>query len=133
MQTKSAPSKLLQQTSTVEQYFITFNQGDFLATAQLFAEAGQLLPPFEEAVTGQTAIRAYLEAEASGMQATPKDVSVEPLEGDRQRVVVRGNVRAILFTVNAAWIFQLDAQERIEQVEVKLLASLQELFMICQN
>ncbi|MEO1093945.1 MAG: nuclear transport factor 2 family protein [Cyanobacteria bacterium J06638_28] len=127
MPSQLTQSKLFQQAPTVEQYFSTFNQGDFRATSQLFTEAGQLLPPFEDSILGQVAIHSYLESEASGMKAIPKEVTVESLAESRQRVIVKGSVKASLFTVNAAWLFEIDPQGRIEQVEVKLLASLQEL------
>ncbi|NER82184.1 MAG: nuclear transport factor 2 family protein [Leptolyngbya sp. SIO1D8] len=123
-------TSLLSQMQTVECYFQTFNQGDFLATAQLFAESGQLLPPFETPILGQDAIHDYLEQEAAGMQATPKEVCTELLEAGYQRITVRGNVKALVFSVNAAWIFELDPQEKILQVEVRLLASLQDLLAI---
>ena len=120
----------LEAEQAVERYFQTFNQGEFETTANLFTGTGQLLPPFEEPVIGPEAIHAYLKSEAEGMQAFPKDVTVETLDGDRQRVLVKGHVKAIIFQVNTAWIFELDSQGNIEQVEVKLLASLQELLTL---
>ncbi|MEM9008356.1 MAG: ketosteroid isomerase family protein [Cyanobacteria bacterium P01_F01_bin.86] len=120
----------LVQTPTVEHYFQTFNQGDFLKTSQLFAATGQLLPPFEDPIVGQSAIHLYLEREASNMQAMPQEVSVQTWVGDRQQITVKGSVKALVFKVNAAWIFELDPQGKIEQVEVKLLASLQELLTL---
>ena len=121
---------LFQQEPTVGRYFQTFNQGDFLATAGLFSEAGQLLPPFEEPIVGRDAIHTYLKHEADGMEATPKELVVEPLAGDRKQVTVKGSVKAIVFKVNAAWLFTLNAQGKIDQVQVKLLASLQELLTL---
>jgi len=112
---------------TIERYFQTFNQGDFLATSRLFAETGRLLPPFEEPIIGQDAIHTYLMQEANGMQATPKESSVECLEGNNRRFIIRGSVKAIVFSVNVAWYFDLDSQGKIRQVQVKLLASLQDL------
>lgn len=121
---------LLQSEKTVEAYFTAFNAGDFEATAQLFAEMGQLQPPFEEPIVGESAIRAYLEQEAEGMQAFPKELTVESENGDRRRIIVRGQVTAIVFKVNAAWIFELNARNEIAYVRVKLMASMQELLTL---
>ncbi|PSN17047.1 nuclear transport factor 2 [filamentous cyanobacterium CCP5] len=120
----------LQKTAAVERYFQTFNQGQFLETAQLFTQAGQLQPPFEDPIVGPDAIYAYLKREAAGMQANPQETTIEQLEANDQRIVVKGNVKALIFNVNAAWIFKLNPQGHIEQVEVKLLASLQELLTL---
>ncbi len=125
-----AAQTLLQSETAIATYFQTFNQGEFAATAQLFAAQGQLVPPFEEPIVGVEAIRTYLEREADGMQAQPKSLEIETLENDRRRIVVRGSVKAIVFNVNAAWIFDLTPQAEIERVEVKLLASLQDLLTL---
>jgi hypothetical protein len=120
---------LLQVEPTVDSYFQSFNQGDFEATAALFADNGQLLPPFEEPIVGPLAIHEYLQQEAEGMAATPKSISSEDAD-DRRRIIVRGTVKALMFTVNAAWVFDLNAQNKIDQVQVKLLASLQDLLKL---
>lgn len=118
---------LLQQEATVERYFLTFNEGNFDETATLFAESGELRPPFEDPIVGPEAIRDYLKQEAEGMQAYPKEIEVELKADDRRRITVRGQVTAIVFKVNCAWIFELDAAGAIAHVRVKLLASMQEL------
>lgn len=120
-------TRQLSETQTVERYFQTFNASNFGETVHLFAETGQLLPPFEEPVVGRVAIQAYLEREAMGMQANPQKLAVEQDVDGYKRVTVSGSVKALVFVVNVAWIFKLDPQEKIQQVEVKLLASLQEL------
>lgn len=112
---------------TVERYFESFNAGDFDTTAALFAADGQLQPPFESAIVGVDAIAQYLKAEAEGMQAYPQELAVEPSTDITRRVVVRGGVQAIVFKVNAAWIFDLNKNGEIQSVRVKLLASMQEL------
>lgn len=124
------PASFLQQEPTVERYFQTFNQGDFAATAQLFIEAGQLRPPLEDAIAGRHAICSYLQREAAGMQAFPQEMTIEQAEGDCRYAVVKGYVQTPLFGVNAAWFFELDDQDRICAVRVKLLASLQELLAL---
>jgi len=111
----------------VERYFESFNAGDFEATAALFATDGQLQPPFETPIKGIEAIAAYLQAEAEGMQAYPKALETEPPAESCRRVVVRGQVTAIMFKVNAAWVFDLNEADQIQRVRVKLLASMQEL------
>ena len=123
---------LPQCEDTVERYFYTFNKGDFDATAVLFAKAGQLHPPFEDPIVGPDAIRAYLHQEAEGMQAYPNAIEVEPEpgEGCRRRIIVKGRVTAIVFKVNCAWMFELNSENEIEYVRVKLLASMQELLAI---
>ena len=121
---------LLQQEKTVEQYFHTFNEGAFDKTAQLFTAAGELRPPFEEPLVGYEAIRAYLKQEAEGMEAFPKELEIELGEGDRRRIIVRGQVTAVVFKVNCAWIFELTPDGEIDWVRIKLLASMQELLDI---
>ena len=118
---------LFQRELVVERYFQTFNESNFEATAKLFAKEGELAAPFEEPIRGREHIEAYLEREAQGMKAFPKEMCVEPLERDRRQVVVKGEVQASVFNVNAAWIFTLNSQDEIEFVRVKLLASLQDL------
>jgi hypothetical protein len=81
-------------------------------------------------MVGQSAIEAYLKKEAVDMQATPKELLVTSLPGDHRQVVVKGTVKAIVFTVNTAWVFELDSCDRICQVQVKLLASLQDLLAL---
>ena len=124
------PSLLLQAEPTVERYFESFNAGDFETTATLFAVDGQLQPPFEDPITGAEAIAAYLKAEAAGMQAYPKAIELEPPHEQLRRVVIRGQVTAAVFKVNAAWIFDLNEANQIQWVRVKLLASMQELLSL---
>lgn len=126
MSSMISPAPELSQESAVQQYFDSFNRGCFQETAALFAEDGQLRPPFEEPIVGRSAIRDYLTREASSMKATPQEISTE-LTADKRTVTVKGAVTAAVFQVNAAWIFVLDPQGTIASVRVKLLASLQDL------
>ncbi|NEQ46465.1 MAG: nuclear transport factor 2 family protein [Leptolyngbya sp. SIOISBB] len=132
VQAKSGAQLLaeLRAHPTVERYFESFNAGDFDVTATLFAVNGQLQPPFEAAVVGSEAIAQYLKTEAAGMQAYPKALVVEPTADSTRRVVVKGHVKAIVFRVNAAWIFELNESGEIQSVSVKLLASMQELLSL---
>ncbi|RZM76594.1 nuclear transport factor 2 family protein [Leptolyngbya iicbica] len=120
----------LQAEPLVERYFTSFNAGDFDATAALFAADGTLNPPFESPIVGNAAIARYLKAEAEGMQAYPESLEVEKLDAGCRRVVVKGRVKAIVFKVNVAWIFEINENEQIYFVRVKLLASMQELLTL---
>jgi hypothetical protein len=120
--------------ATIQTYFETLNAGDFQATANLFADEGQLLPPFESVIVGPEAILAYLEAEAQGMRALPQEMQESDSSDldciDSTSINVLGKVQTSLFTVNVKWRFQLNAQAEILSVEVKLLASLQDLLRL---
>lgn len=109
-----------------EQYFENFNQGNYAAVATLFSDAGCLCPPFEAEILGPPAIATYLAQEAVGMRAIPKESQIQPTDEGRQ-VTVKGRVKTPLFTVNVQWIFAITATDQIQRVEIKLLASLQEL------
>jgi Nuclear transport factor 2 (NTF2) domain len=127
---KAAPSHEKQLTDLPEpifSYFQTFNQGDFQATAALFATDGQLLPPFEAAIVGRAAIAAYLETEAKGMQALPREAAQQTLPSGETSHCVSGQVQTPLFVVHVRWEFVLNPQSEIAMVKIKLLAALREL------
>ena len=122
----------------IQRYFETLNQGAFEKTAALFAQDGQMVPPFEQPIEGREAIARYLDAEARDMSLTP--LECEPIapsadqtdeatiDGDSlQHFLIRGKVQTPLLGVNVAWQFDLNAVEEITKVRIKLLASLQEL------
>ena len=121
----------------IQRYFGTLNQGAFEQTAALFAQDGQMVPPFEQPIEGREAIARYLDAEARNMSLTPlecepiapsTDPSDEvPNDDDVQYFLVRGKVKTPLLGVNVAWQFDLNATNEIVKVRIKLLASLQEL------
>ena len=113
----------------VLRYFETFNQGDFAATARLFAYQGTLHPPFESPLMGQEAIAAFLQAEAQGMTLQPREGISETTEV-QTKVQINGKVQTRLFSVNVAWHFILNQQSEIEYVRIKLLASPQELLQL---
>lgn len=113
--------------SPVADYFETFNQGDFQATAGLFAPSGQLLPPFESALVGPAAIADYLEQEAKGMRALPQQAAQETLDTGDTQIIVTGQVQTPLFTVNVRWTFVLDPEAQLLTVRIKLLAGLRDL------
>ena len=121
----------------VQRYFETLNQGAFEQTAALFAQDGQMVPPFEQPIEGRAAIARYLDAEARDMRLTPlecepispsTDPSDEvPIDDNVQNFLVRGKVTTPLLGVNVAWQFDLNAVDEITKVQIKLLASVQEL------
>lgn len=115
----------------LEQYFTGFNRADYDGIAALFAPEGVLVAPFTAPVIGPAAIRDYLRAEAVQMQAVPLAIeTVAPAAGGDRTAVIHGRVKARLFTVNVRWTFVLSvvaATDRIQSVEVRLLASLQDL------
>jgi hypothetical protein len=132
--TAEAPLHLAAVSPSVDRYFTGFNAEDYRAVAALFEADGVLLAPFEEPIVGPDAIYTYLQAEAINMRATPLAVEVapnpagsSPMEMGTQQVVVKGRVKTLLFTVSVRWIFELTATNTIQSVEIKLLASLQEL------
>lgn len=115
------------EEETVRRYFETMNGGQFRDTAALFCEDGVLEAPLEETAVGQEAIATYLQAEAKGMKLQPKDVRIEPLEGDRLLVQVLGRVKTSLFGVSVGWQFVLNGERKIAVATVRLLASPQEM------
>ena len=121
--------------NTIHEYFMRLNNGEFMETAQLFAEQGCLNPPFEKSIVGKEAIARYLEKEAKGMNFCPergeiltKVAVADPLEhSDRTQYQIQGKVKTNFFTVNVSWSIELNAIKEIMAVDVKLLASIDEL------
>lgn len=113
--------------STVSSYFDNFNQANYQAVAALFGDHGTLQPPLEDPIVGSGAITRYLTEEAQGMTAIPLDRQITVLENHTSQITVLGRVKTPLFTVSVQWHFVLDAEGTIQQAEIKLLASLQEL------
>lgn len=115
------------ETETVRKYFETFNAGDFEATAQLFTADAVMHAPFKTEVVGDEAIANYLQTQAKGMEAVPQNVTTQPLEGGATEAQVTGYAKFAGFKVNIAWTFQLDPAQEITDIEIKLIASAQEL------
>jgi hypothetical protein len=109
------------------QYFDSLNAGDFDATAHLFASDGAMHAPFESPIIGRDAIAHYLNSEAKGMRLNPIEGKANALEDGGIKIQIKGNVQTSLFGVNVAWQFLLNSERKIVSVEVKLLASLEEL------
>lgn len=132
--------------TTIQRYFDALNRGAFEQVAALFAEDGQMVPPFEQPIVGRVAIAQYLSTEARDMSLKPiecehvtpsidqtedqtkKQTNKETTHTDSlQCFLVRGKVKTSLLGVNVAWQFDLNAVDEITKVRIKLLASLQEL------
>lgn len=112
---------------TILQYFERFNTGEFESVSQLFAPEGVMNAPFEQPIIGPEAIAAYLHQEATGMTLLPRQGVAEAIEDESTQVQVAGKVQTPWFGVNVAWLFILNAQQKIVSATIKLLASPQEL------
>ncbi|WP_309727876.1 nuclear transport factor 2 family protein [Chamaesiphon sp. OTE_75_metabat_556] len=112
---------------TVAAYFARLNRGEFMATAELFADLGQLAPPFEKPIVGRGAISTYLETEAQGMIFCPESGALLLRDNDLAQYHIQGKVKTSYFTINVSWLIQLNLDKEILLVEVKLLAALEEL------
>ena len=118
----------------IDRYFDTLNAQRYEETANLFSEDGVLYPPFGSPVKGPEAIASYLAKEAVDMRLEPRRTELQTtapiddhVEADATLIKVFGKVHLSLFTVNVQWDFQIQADQSIQSVRVKLLASLQEL------
>ena len=134
-QTSIVVNNLHQQI--INSYFSHLNDRNFAEVANLFSLQGSLYPPFEKGICGRAAIRRYLEAEAIGIQAFPQSINVQSNpagyifnEDSQISYQVMGYVKTSFFTVNVGWSIQLNSEQEIVSVEVKLLADLQELLRL---
>lgn len=108
-------------------YFTTINREEFEQTATLFTEEGQMLAPFEKPIVGREAIASYLKKEAKGMKLLPNQIIHQSSEDNSFQHQIQGKVKTSLFSVNVAWYFNLNLEQKITIVKIKLLASPQEL------
>lgn len=111
-------------------YFSSLNQGDFATTAALFSPSGSLRAPFEAPLVGPAEIARYLSREAKGLQAQPQQQTLEETAKGQRQAVVTGTVKTQLFKLNVRWLFTINPEGSLEQVEVKLLASLESLMQL---
>jgi hypothetical protein len=110
-------------------YFATINQAEFVNTASLFSEHGTLLAPFEKPIVGREKIAAYLSKEAKGMKLLPQQGICET-ESNCETYKILGKVKTALFSVNIAWYFTFNQDDQIATVQIKLLASPEELLSL---
>ncbi|MGB3572507.1 MAG: ketosteroid isomerase family protein [Phormidesmis sp.] len=113
-----------------EQYFDSFNRGEFDQTARLFAQAGQILPPFEAATVGRENIARYLEKKAKNMVANPEQWTFYQEEPGQWQIEVKGKVQAIVFQVNVIWQFAVTCSGQIGSARITLVASPKELLSL---
>jgi hypothetical protein len=111
----------------VEAYFTRLNSREVTTTADLFAKCGCLKPPFEDSIEGRDAIAVYLEKEARGMRFCPESGTLLLRDNDLTQYHIYGKVQTNYFTINVSWLMQLNTDNEIVLVEVKLLAALEEL------
>jgi hypothetical protein len=120
---------------TIHEYFTGLNSNNFTATAELFGEEGYLKPPFEKLIKGKKEIADYFAKEAVGMVFCPENGQIL-IQGNEKTILqdtkyieyqIQGKVQTSLFTVDVQWLIQLNCAKEIMAVEVKLLASLNEL------
>jgi hypothetical protein len=115
------------QEPAIYQYFTRLNNSEFLATAELFAEQGCLNPPFDKQLQGRETIAQYLEKEAEGIRSYPEYGEIFTSDADHTQYQIQGKVEMNWFTVNVSWSIDLNAAKEIMTVDVKLLASLDDL------
>ena len=120
------------EEQTIVSYFETVNSEKFDRTAELFAESGELLAPFEKPIIGRSAIASYLEKEAKGMKLLPKTGTISETSSNQQQIDLTGKVQTSLFMVNVGWYFTLNREAKILKARIKLLASPQELLGLKQ-
>jgi uncharacterized protein YozE (UPF0346 family) len=109
------------------EYFERLNNGEFTATAELFAEQGYLNPPFDKQLQDRDAITQYLEQEAQGITFFPESGAILMSDAHYTQYQIQGKVELNWFTVNISWSITLSAAKEIMSVDVKLLASLDDL------
>jgi Nuclear transport factor 2 (NTF2) domain len=125
----------------IHEYFARLNDNDFTAVAELFSEEGYLKPPFESLIKGRKEITEYFVKEATNMVFYPETggiLSQSKGEITLQEIghieyQIQGKVQMSLFTVSVQWLMQLNRAKKIAVVEVKLLASLNELLKFNRN
>ena len=108
-------------------YFTQLNNSEFAATAALFAEQGYLNPPFEKMIQGKDAIAQYLDKEAIGIKYYPEQGEILFSNSLITRYKIEGKVQTNHFMVNVSWLIELNNIKEIMVVDIKLLASLNEL------
>jgi hypothetical protein len=118
---------------TITRYFSSLNSGEFTATSELFADRGQLSPPFDKPIEGRAAIAKYLTSEARGMRFYPESGAMLIRDDNLIQYHVQGQVKTKYFTINVSWLMQLNADLKIVLMEVKILAALEELLKLSGN
>lgn len=117
--------------ATVLSYMENMNAFDFQTAVALFAEEGALQPPFQEPIVGEENILRYMREECYGLKLMPEQGMSEPGAEGFTQIKVTGKVQTPWvgagMSINLAWQFLLDPQDRIFFVAIDLLTSPQEL------
>ncbi len=111
----------------IYEYFARLNNGEFIATSELFTEQGCLNPPFDKQLQGRDAIAQYLEEQAKGIIFSPEYGEILISDSNHTQYQIQGKVELNWFTVNISWSIDLNDTKEIILVDVKLLASLDDL------
>lgn len=111
---------------TILRYFETLNAGEYEATGKLFGAEGAMQPPFESPIVGKEAIAEFLQREAKGLQAFPRE-GIATTEPDGTHYQIAGTVQMPMFGVNVTWYFTINSNDEIAFTRIKLNASPQEL------
>ncbi|UBF29771.1 orange carotenoid-binding protein (plasmid) [Kovacikia minuta CCNUW1] len=117
--------------ATVLGYMDNMNAFDFHAAVALFAPEGALKPPFQEPISGQENILAYMRDECYGLKLLPEQGVSEPAKAGFTQIKVTGKVQTPWFGdkvgINLAWRFLLNPEGQIFFIGIDVLASPQEL------
>jgi hypothetical protein len=111
---------------TIHDYFTKLNNKQFIAVAELFSEQGTLIPPFEKNIQGKGNILEYLEKEAKGIKSYPEQGEIIQ-NSSLTEYQIQGTVEISQFVFNTEWFIQLNSDQKIIIMEVKLAASLESL------
>ena len=110
----------------IYEYFTKLNNAEFTAVIELFSEQGCLNPPFDKSLQGKGEILQYLEKEAKGIKSYPEQGETTQ-KGSLTEYQIQGTVGISGFIFNMNWFIQLNSDQKIMVVEVKLVASLEDL------
>jgi hypothetical protein len=111
----------------IYEYFERLNNGEFTATAELFAEQGCLNPPFDKQLQGRSAIAQYLAEQAQGISFFPETGKICISDLNHTQYQIQGKVEMNWFTISISWLIELNVTKKITNVDVKLLASIDDL------
>jgi SnoaL-like domain len=115
------------QSHVIYDYFTRLNANDFEGFAALFSPDGVLHPPFETAIVGRVAICQYLQSTGIEVKALPQSGTMQPGKDGLTVYQISGKVQTPYFTVDVVWTIDLNAEQQVTSVQIKLLATLQDL------
>ncbi len=110
----------------IYEYFTKLNNAKFTEVVELFSEQGCLTPPFDKLLQGKGEILQYLEKEAKEIKSYPEQGETTQ-KGSLTGYQIQGTVEISGFVFNMEWFIQLNSDQKIMIVEVKIVASLEDL------